>query len=204
MTLTIATDPSVTVGLWDVDANGNWSVAANWINNNIPNSRGSEALFGIGSALRTVTLDAPETIGVMAFTKRTHSWWRRALSALTLDNEHGGARVNVSAGSANAVQTPVSLNDNVTATARARVIPWLFRGTSSAPAARPRALAVTGAEHARAFRRQHLRPIVRRRRRSGDDHGNRIHTTQVGSSTALGAGDVDVVAKAAPFRRERR
>jgi hypothetical protein len=66
-----------TNALWSVDADGNWSSASNWSNNQVPSKAGDTANFGptagqyyytaLGIGAHTITLDAPETVGVINF-----------------------------------------------------------------------------------------------------------------------------------------
>src|SRR5580698_3920546 len=55
-------------GTWILDANGNWSTVTNWSSNpSIPNGQDQTATFGPTTALRTVTADAPFTVGNLIF-----------------------------------------------------------------------------------------------------------------------------------------
>ena len=78
----------------------------------MPHSAGDAATFGVGSALRTVTLNANETVGGLFFTNANSFVIANAGNTLTLDNSGGGVNVSVSAGVTNAIQTSVALNDN--------------------------------------------------------------------------------------------
>ena len=102
---------------WTNNVSGNWSVAANWSSNpNVPHAIGDTATLGNGTGLQTVTLDAGETVGALAFTNANSFVIANAGNALTLNNNGSGAEVIVSAGTANAIQTVVSLNDNAQVT----------------------------------------------------------------------------------------
>src|SRR5439155_6720984 len=49
---------------WNVNASGNWSTASNWSGGSAPNGAGALARFGsIITSPRTITLDAPKTVG---------------------------------------------------------------------------------------------------------------------------------------------
>jgi autotransporter-associated beta strand protein len=111
--VTLTVTSTKTADVWTNNANGNWSVAANWSSNpNVPHSAGDLATFGVGSALRTVTLDANETVGAISMTNANSFVIANSGKTLTLDDQGAGAFVEVAAGSANAIQTAVSLNDN--------------------------------------------------------------------------------------------
>ena len=98
---------------WNVDANGNWSPGS-WTGGTTPHAAGDSATLGVGSALRTVTLNVPETVGGLTFTNN-NSFVVAGGNTLTLDNKGAGAPITVTAGTANAIQTPVLLNDKLTA-----------------------------------------------------------------------------------------
>jgi fibronectin-binding autotransporter adhesin len=113
LTLTIVS--TVNSGSWGVDADGNWSLAGNWtaISGTMPPRNASDtATFGTGSTLRTVTLDANETVGTANFNNGNSFVIADAGNTLTLDNSGSGAAVNVTGGTANSIATAVSLNDN--------------------------------------------------------------------------------------------
>jgi len=108
----VVTAPGVQA-TWTNNVNGNWSGGVNWSSNpNVPHSAGDTATLGTGSALRTVTLDANETVGALALTNANSFVIANAGHALTLDNGGSGALVVVNAGTANAIQTAMALNDN--------------------------------------------------------------------------------------------
>ncbi len=105
---------------WVVDANGNWTAGTNWSSNpSVPHAAGDLATLGVGSALRTVTLNAGESVGGLAFTNANSFVVANGGSALTLDNNGHGATVAVTAGAANAIQTALALNDTAQVTVAA-------------------------------------------------------------------------------------
>ncbi len=108
------------IGTWNVDADGNWSSAGNW-NGGVPTAAGDVATFGVGSSLRTVTLDASESVGAIFFTNaNSFTIADGGLgNTLTLDNNGAGVAISVTAGTANSIGTQVSLNDNATLTVSA-------------------------------------------------------------------------------------
>jgi autotransporter-associated beta strand protein len=84
---------TVTVPKWNVDANGNWSTPANWINEVIPSGSGFEADFTFAqSANTTVTLDSNRTVGSLVFGNANPITWTLASgssSILTLNVPSG-------------------------------------------------------------------------------------------------------------------
>ena len=100
--------------MWNVDSSGNWSVSGNW-SGGVPHAAGDTATFGtVITAQRTVTLDANEAVGSLTMSSPFSYVIAAAGNTLTLDNKGAGATVTVTAGTANAIQTLVSLNDNAT------------------------------------------------------------------------------------------
>jgi len=54
--------------VWNVDANGSWATASNWLSNTVPNAANGDAQFlGKITAPRTVTLDGNKQVQTMAF-----------------------------------------------------------------------------------------------------------------------------------------
>jgi hypothetical protein len=53
---------------WNANASGNWGGASNWANGGVPNGVGATADFRYAiTAARTVTVDAPRTVGALDF-----------------------------------------------------------------------------------------------------------------------------------------
>ena len=70
---------------WNVDADGNWSVATNWTGG-VPSGAGVSASFlGVITAARTVTVDGPRTVGNLTF-DNTNSYTIAGPGPLTLDD----------------------------------------------------------------------------------------------------------------------
>jgi len=64
-------------GAWDVDSNGQWSVASNWLSNNVPGGAASSVLFtNVVTAPRTVEVDAPVTVGAVRFSSPAFNNWK--------------------------------------------------------------------------------------------------------------------------------
>jgi autotransporter-associated beta strand protein len=184
--LIIAVNPHPS-DVWTNTVSGNWSQASNWSPGE-PHSAGDIATLGAGTALQTVTLDASLSVGYLGMTN-THSFVvANAGNTLTLDNNGIGASVIVSSGTANVIQAPVSLNDNATinvSTGDALALTNVLSSTSTTKTLTVISngkLALSG----------------------GNTYGPAqgiVGTTlsgggilQVGSSTALAAGDVNVSA----------
>ena len=174
--------------VWTNNASGNWSVASNWNSNpNIPHSAGDTATFGVSSALRTVTLDASETIGGLAMTNANSFVIASAGKTLTLDNSGSGALVVVSAGTTNVIQTSVALNDNVQFTVNGGDL-LAISGTISNSAGVIKTLTVNDAGTTVLSGTNTFGP-------SAGSPGTILTgggVLQVGNSSALGAGDVNV------------
>ena len=100
---------------WTFDGNGNWTTGANWNSNpNYPDSAGEFGILGVGSSLITINLNASQTIGGLNFTNVNSFAITNAANVLTLDNSGSGSQISVAAGTANAIATGVSLNENTT------------------------------------------------------------------------------------------
>jgi hypothetical protein len=96
---------------WKVDADGNWSNTANW-DPNVPNAIDAGASFGtIITAARTVTVDAPQTVGAISFSS-PFSYAVAGTSTITMDVSTGSATLAASVGS-HTISAPVVLNDDL-------------------------------------------------------------------------------------------
>jgi autotransporter-associated beta strand protein len=95
-----------TIHTWNVDANGNWSVAANWTNGE-PNGVGVAASFlGAITAPRTVTIDGAKTVGSLTF-NNANSYTLGGAGPLTIDHD-AAATIEVLAGS-HTISAPISI-----------------------------------------------------------------------------------------------
>ncbi|MEX2141428.1 MAG: PQQ-dependent sugar dehydrogenase [Pirellulales bacterium] len=95
---------------WNVDADGNWSLAANWTGA-VPNAAGARAVFGSAiRAPRTVTLDVPITLGRLDFDSAS-AYTVAGASALSFDVTNGAAQLNVTRGN-HTIGAPLMLADN--------------------------------------------------------------------------------------------
>jgi fibronectin-binding autotransporter adhesin len=188
MTLTITSSGSAVFGAWTADANGNWSDATKWSSNpNVPHAAGDTATLGVGSALRTVTLDANETSGTINFTNDNSFVIASAGKTLTLDNSGSGALVNVTAGTVNAIQTAVGLNDNATVTVSANKTLAISGAIANSSGAK--SLTLSGAGTFALSGNNSYGPAA------SSGFGTTLAgggTLQVGNNNALGAGDVSI------------
>jgi hypothetical protein len=99
---------------WNVDANGNWSLATNW-SGGVPNAAGAQAVFGnVITAPRTVTVNTPITVGRIDV-DNTNAYTIAGTDMLTLDATSGDAQINVVKGSPT-ISAPLSLADNTVIT----------------------------------------------------------------------------------------
>jgi autotransporter-associated beta strand protein len=108
-------------GVWNVDASGNWSAAANWNPAAIPGT-GTGNMVGLNcnlTAARTVTLDTPATVGVLNLGDPLAAFYGYTLqgsSTLTFNNSGGGALLaqTTVGGATDVISAPVALADNLT------------------------------------------------------------------------------------------
>ena len=106
ITLTIAGQAP---GQWKVDADGNWSTAANW-EGSVPNSTGATAILGpVITAGRLVTVDAPVTVGELVL-NNANPYTVGGTATLSLDATTGAAAVNVLTGD-HVIAAPLGLVD---------------------------------------------------------------------------------------------
>ena len=175
---------------WTNNADGNWSAGANWSSNpNVPHAAGDNATLGVSSAFRTVTLDANETVGGIQFTNPNSFAVANSGHALKLDNLGFGASLFVSAGTANAIQTSVALNDNTAVTVGGGNSLAISGIISNSPSV-TKALNVNGAGTTILSGANTYGPAAGTVGTTLSGGG----TLQVSSSSALGAGDVSVTA----------
>jgi autotransporter-associated beta strand protein len=109
----LITVPSTgTSGAWAVDTDGNWSDASKWSSSpSIPSLPGDSATLGVGSALRTVTLDVNVSLASLALTN-PNSFVVTGGNTLTMDNTGASSAILATEGSANDLQTGLALNDD--------------------------------------------------------------------------------------------
>lgn len=185
--VTLAVVVSGVSATWTNDVDGNWTDATKWSSNpSVPHLAGDSATLGVGSALRTVTLNANQTVGGITMSNLNSFVIANSGNALTLDNTGSGAAVNVSGGTANLIQTAIALKDNATITVssgNALAITGVISNTSAA-----KSLLFNGAGT----------NILSAANTYGPAAGS-VGTTltgggvlKLGNSSALGAGDVNI------------
>lgn len=119
--VTLSVTNSGTVqNFWNANADGNWSLAGNWIPG-VPNAVGAFVGFGGGgteiTADRTITVNGSFTAGTLAFNgaanSKSYTLAAGTGAHLTLDNNLAGAFVTDTAGS-HAINAPLTLAANGT------------------------------------------------------------------------------------------
>lgn len=116
LSVTISADASVNIGTWTGSSDGNWSEAANWTAESgtmPPRNARDAATLGESAALRTVTLDADESIGSLFFNNANSFVVANDGHTLTLDKAGLSATLSVTAGTANEIQSALALTDDV-------------------------------------------------------------------------------------------
>ena len=112
--LTIVPNPAALTSTWTNNMDGNWSAGTNWSSNpNVPGVAGNTATLGQSTALRTVNLNANESVGTLTFNNNNSFVIANLGKTLTLDNTGFGASLYVLGGTLNNIQTSVALNDNM-------------------------------------------------------------------------------------------
>ena len=98
-------------GTWNVDASGNWTNPANWQGGMVPSSPGDVATFGdVITFPRTVTLNAPLTIGGITFDSDS-GYAISGTNTLRLSNPNGALvrALNTSGNGVHELAVPISL-----------------------------------------------------------------------------------------------
>lgn len=99
---------------WGVDADGNWSAAGSWVGG-VPNGPGAVATLGSKiTAARTVSVDAPQTVGKVVF-DNANSYTLGGAGPLSLQATTDRATIEVKQG-AHVVNTLVTLDSPTTIT----------------------------------------------------------------------------------------
>jgi len=179
-----------TLSTWANDVSGNWTTATDWSSNpTVPGNAGDAATLGAGSVLRTVTLNAGESLGALSFTNANSFVIASGGDTLTLDNNGSGAILAVNAGTSNLIQTAVAFNDSVTATVNsgdALTISGNIGNTSGAES-----LLVNGAGTLALSGNNSYGPAAGT---GPTSYGTTVSggTLQAGNSSALGLGDVNL------------
>ena len=104
---------------WNVDADGDWGVAANWTPATVPNAQGDEAIFSNKiTAMRTVTLmTVSPTVGNVTFTNTAQQYQivPAASNELTFSVSSGSATISLDnlVTAPQLISTPITLTSNV-------------------------------------------------------------------------------------------
>ena len=118
LTLGIQHGANAVTGQWTLDNSGNWTASANWAGGIVPNNIDDIAIFGNNIlANRTVTLDAPITLGGLTIGDAfgTSVFTFAGANALTFDVTAGDAVINKYNSVTDVWQAPLILNDNLKA-----------------------------------------------------------------------------------------
>jgi autotransporter-associated beta strand protein len=188
--LSVTIGATVNSGTWSGSNGGNWSVGGNWTavaGTMPPSSAGDAATFATESSLYVVDLNASETVGTLNFNSGNSFVIANSGGTLTLDKSGSGATVSVTAGTGNSIQAPVSLNDNAIVTVSSSdslSVSGNIGNTSGS-----KTLTVNGAGTLALSGNNNYGP-------SSGSTGTTLSggTLQLGSATALGAGDLSVSA----------
>jgi autotransporter-associated beta strand protein len=122
ITLTVAFNPND--GTWATDGIGNWSDTTKWVDGKIAYGKDKTATFpDIITANRVVTLDAPVTLGNVAFADATHNLELTG-SDLTLDVTSGTPDIAVTGGAGRTltIRSATISNDGVSKSGSGKVI----------------------------------------------------------------------------------
>ena len=96
--------------VWNVNAGGNWSTAANWTVD-VPNTAGDVAVFGNKiTAPRSVTVNVPVTLGRIEFAS-AQAYTIGGSQSITLNSQSISEEINVTEGS-HTISAPVSFADD--------------------------------------------------------------------------------------------
>jgi autotransporter-associated beta strand protein len=166
----------------------NWSELGNWSGGGtVPHSPGDAAIFGTGGAGLGVNLNVPETVGGITF-NNSGPYVITGANTLTLDNKNSGPAIQVNGGTANSINTVIALNGNLTVTINPGYS--LTLGGSLANESVPETIGANGGGTLILSSANNYGPAV------AGTFGTLLSgaTLQVGSSAALGAGDVNVTA----------
>ncbi|MBC8105486.1 MAG: endo-1,4-beta-xylanase, partial [Anaerolineae bacterium] len=99
--------------MWNTSASGNWT-GANWTAGGVPNAIGQTAYFADAAGARTVAIDTPQAIGMLAFNSAA-GYTLIGAGTITMQGAAGQVAMYVATGS-HAVSAPVVLNDDLNVT----------------------------------------------------------------------------------------
>jgi fibronectin-binding autotransporter adhesin len=192
--LTIVGNPNLNIATWTSTSSGNWSSGPNWNTNpKVPSGAGDMATLGVGtgSGLTTITLDAAESVGGISFTNSNPFDVAAGSPAniLTLNNGGAGASIFVLAGVGNTIATPMAIADNTIISVDSGDS-LILSGTITNSPSVTKTLAISGAGTTVVSGANSYGPAAGTTGTTLSGGG----TLQVGSSTALGAGNLSVTA----------
>jgi len=105
---------------WSASAGGSWNTRGNWNSNSVPNGAGQEVVLGAGpTAPTTVTLDAAQTVGTLAFSNSAgYTLLPGNSGSLTLDDTGGtgGGQIYVVSGTHSIAAPLIIANTGATVT----------------------------------------------------------------------------------------
>jgi autotransporter-associated beta strand protein len=106
----------VTLDQWN-DANGNWTAAGSWTDRTPPNQLDAAAAFLANATQnRTVTVNAPVTVGTLLFDNSAHSYTLAGANTITISDLSGNAgAITVNHGN-HVISAPLELDSNTTVT----------------------------------------------------------------------------------------
>ncbi|MEQ1859582.1 MAG: autotransporter-associated beta strand repeat-containing protein [Chthoniobacteraceae bacterium] len=111
--------------VWNFDGAGNWTTGGNWLDGVAPNAVGDIADFRFNiSAARTITLDAPITLGGLRIgdSLGAQVFTFAGPNTLTLDAASGNAFISKTNSTTDVWQAPLALNDHLDAAIHAGVL----------------------------------------------------------------------------------
>ncbi|CAN5603419.1 hypothetical protein BH09PLA1_BH09PLA1_36230 [soil metagenome] len=124
--------------MWNTNASGNWT-GANWTAGGVPNAIGQTAFFGDAPGPRSVIVDSPQTVGMLAFDSAAR-YTLDGASAINLRGSAGQVAMYVANGSPT-IAAPVQLSDDLSVT----VVPAISTLTVSNLQSSSRAISKNGA-----------------------------------------------------------
>src|SRR6185436_1188615 len=103
----------LTWSFWNASNSGTWGVAGNWTSGGVANSVGQTAYFGPAATGRSVTVESPKTVGMIALDSANPD--TISGGTITLDGLAGQAAIYVASGS-HQIDAPLALIDDTSVT----------------------------------------------------------------------------------------
>ena len=127
-------DAASDLGVWNVDANSDWSTAGNW-SGATPNGVGRHAMFARKATFaRTISLSSAQTVGGVSFNNASAGYTVAGSSTLTFQLAGDRARAFVYAGT-HTIGAPISLASGLDVTVLGASDSLTLSGTISSPTA---------------------------------------------------------------------